>query len=219
MRAALAVLSAAAFIGSVVAQTLNTPSNLEQCAPTLLTWTGVDGDVTLVYRSCSAPSGATIHNLGSHSGGSYTYTVTEAANEQIVFNMRTSTGAIYQTGIITVTSGGDDSCLTSSSASGSASASSSGSASSVPTSSAASTTAVTTSASSSSASSATSATSSSTSRFTTSRSSTGSSSSTGTASGSAASSSSSSAPDAAGHVQFSVGGIVGAGVAMMALLA
>ncbi|KAF9002852.1 hypothetical protein BDZ89DRAFT_1050052 [Hymenopellis radicata] len=87
-------------------------SNLAQCLSTLLTWTGTTGNVQLFITSGDAPSGHTIHDLRTQSGTSFTYVVAEP-NSRLVSNIGTSTGAIFQTetGIVTVTTGGNTDCL------------------------------------------------------------------------------------------------------------
>ncbi|KAF9024924.1 hypothetical protein BDZ89DRAFT_1135747 [Hymenopellis radicata] len=221
MRSPVAFLTlAAAFVGGVFSQTINTPSNLAQCLPTLLSWSGTTGDVQLFITSGDAPSGPTTHDLGTQSGTSFTTLSRNQlvgvlvsnfcansypyADTRLVFNIRTSTGAIFQTGIVTVTTGGNTNCLNSSSgaSSGSVSATSSAATSAGTSTTAAATTTATTAAGTTTATTAaTSAT-----RTTTSR-------TTGTTAASSAGSSTTSSGNSA-PTQYSMGvaGVVGAAV-------
>ncbi|KAF8920129.1 hypothetical protein CPB85DRAFT_612528 [Mucidula mucida] len=210
MRSPVAFLTlAAAFVGGVFSQTINTPTNLAQCLPSLISWTGVSGAVQLFITSGDAPSGPTTHDLGSQSGTSFTYIVTEAPNSRLVFNIRTSTGAIFQTGIVTVTTGGNTDCLNSS-----GSGSASGTTSSAATSAGTTTSAAATTTATTAATGTTTATTAATSATRTTSRATGASTGASSAGSSATSASDNSAP-----TQYSMGiaGVVGA--AVIALLA
>ncbi|KIY65866.1 hypothetical protein CYLTODRAFT_491958 [Cylindrobasidium torrendii FP15055 ss-10] len=193
------VAAFATLFAAVLAQgdlTINTPSNVEQCQPSRLSWSAGTPPYTIVLTAGSAPSGSTTGTIASDTSDTeVTYTPGEGtANTQIVFNIRDSTGKIAQTGIITV--GGDSASTCQTSASGGGSS-------------------ATGSASGSSGSSQTTGSSGSASTSKSSASHSGS--ATGSASG--ASSSGSSAPDAA-SANFQGAGIAGVvGAALVAFLA
>ncbi|KAK0223197.1 hypothetical protein IW262DRAFT_1295034 [Armillaria fumosa] len=130
MKFSLFSLSAVcALVGSALAQgdlTINTPSGLTQCLPTLLSWTGGTGPYFLTVTSGTDPNGNPIANLGEQTGTSFTWTVTFPQGTGLVFNIRDQTGAVKQTAPVTVQTGGSTDC-TSSSASGSSTSGSTGS--------------------------------------------------------------------------------------------
>ncbi|KAK0450167.1 hypothetical protein EV421DRAFT_1779167 [Armillaria borealis] len=118
MKFSLFSLSAVfALVGSALAQgdlTINTPSGLTECLPTLLSWSGGTGIVT----AGTDPNGNPVANLGQQSGTSFTWTVTFPQGTGLVFNIRDQTGAVKQTAPVTVQTGGSTDC-TSSTAAGS----------------------------------------------------------------------------------------------------
>ncbi|KAK0500489.1 hypothetical protein EDD18DRAFT_1102588 [Armillaria luteobubalina] len=130
MKFSLFSLSAVcALVGSVLAQgdlTINTPSGLTQCLPTLLSWSGGTGPYFLTVTSGTDPNGNPIANLGEQSGTSFTWTVTFPQGTGLVFNIRDQTGSVKQTAPVTVQTGGSTDCA-SSAASGSATSGASGS--------------------------------------------------------------------------------------------
>ncbi|KAK0469806.1 uncharacterized protein EV420DRAFT_1496666 [Desarmillaria tabescens] len=126
MKFSLFSLSAVfALIGSALAQgdlTINTPSGLTQCLPTLLSWTGGTGMIIFVLggrrltiTSGTDPNGNALANLGEQSGTSLTWTVTFPQGTALVFNVRDQTGAVKQTAPVTVQTGGSTDCASSTS--------------------------------------------------------------------------------------------------------
>ncbi|PBL03641.1 hypothetical protein ARMGADRAFT_1022265 [Armillaria gallica] len=110
-----------ALVGSALAQgdlTINTPSGLTQCLPTLLSWTGGTGPYFLTVTAGTDPNGNPIADLGEQTGTSFTWTVTFPQGTGLVFNIRDQTGAVKQTAPVTVQTGGSTDC-TSSAAGGS----------------------------------------------------------------------------------------------------
>ncbi|KAK0235888.1 hypothetical protein EDD85DRAFT_1009501 [Armillaria nabsnona] len=118
-----------ALVGSALAQgdlTINTPSGLTQCLPTLLSWTGGTGPYFLTVTAGTDPNGNPIADLGEQTGTSFTWDVTFPQGTGLVFNIRDQTGAVKQTAPVTVQTGGSTDC-TSSTAGGSSTSGSTGS--------------------------------------------------------------------------------------------
>ncbi|KAH0833318.1 hypothetical protein J3R83DRAFT_12384 [Lanmaoa asiatica] len=108
--------SIALFVAGAFAQnsfTINTPSNVVECQPTLLSWTG--GTVKFFIPSLiqmwnsilpgSTPSGTAIESFPATNSNSYTWICNIASNTYIGFTVRDSTGAVAQSAPITINAG------------------------------------------------------------------------------------------------------------------
>ncbi|EIM91278.1 uncharacterized protein STEHIDRAFT_165624 [Stereum hirsutum FP-91666 SS1] len=206
------IFATALFVAAASAQfTVNTPSNVVECQPLQIVWTGGSGDTYLSVLPGDDPTGTAVVDFGQQTSP-YTWTaVNVTSGTSLGITVRDSTGALAQTAAFTVNSGSDSSCLTSSGSSTTASAASSasGSSSSSSTASASSTSAAATSSSVSSASSSSSASAASgSSSASKSTGSSSSGSSTATSAASSSSSSSAAAPTLA--AQYGAAGVLGA---------
>ncbi|PAV16636.1 hypothetical protein PNOK_0825600 [Pyrrhoderma noxium] len=105
--------------------TINTPSSIVQCEPSLLSWS----DGTAPYYLSILPGGETtataLESFSSTSDTSYTWTVDIASGTSITLSIKDSTGTVAYSDTITIQSSSDSSCLSSSSASGTSSGSTS----------------------------------------------------------------------------------------------
>jgi hypothetical protein len=110
-----AVFISLVFAASAFAQsgfTINTPSNVAQCRPLQLTWTGGQPPYFLTVTPGAQPNAQPLVNLGQVNGTSFTWTkVNIQANTQIDFNLLDNNGALAQTAPVTVNDSGDSSCL------------------------------------------------------------------------------------------------------------
>ncbi|KIK63126.1 hypothetical protein GYMLUDRAFT_41445 [Collybiopsis luxurians FD-317 M1] len=151
-------VAAVSLIPSILALTINTPSSLTVCQPTLLSWS----DGTAPYYLSIIPGGETsssaLKTFDTTNSTSYTWTVDISAGTAITVELKDSTGTIAYSDEVTIQSGTDDSCVTTSvsasasagsASAGSSATSSSGSSATVTSSSGSSTTSSTTASSSS----------------------------------------------------------------------
>ncbi|KAI6039905.1 hypothetical protein EDC04DRAFT_2867889 [Pisolithus marmoratus] len=96
------------FVAGALAQfTINTPSNVVECEPTLLTWTGGTRDIL----PGSTPNGTPLENLGQQNSTSVTWVCNIQAGTSIGLTLRDSTGAVVQSAPFTVVAGCDTSHL------------------------------------------------------------------------------------------------------------
>ncbi|KAH7889352.1 hypothetical protein F5I97DRAFT_515248 [Phlebopus sp. FC_14] len=129
MKSALGYL--ACFIAAVTAQgvfVINTPSNVVQCEPVLITWSGGTSPYNLEYvllnvlfnivlsPSCSVvpgddPTGPPIECLGEQTGQSYTWVVNLAAGTSASLTLKDSEGALAQSAPFIVQPSTSTSCL------------------------------------------------------------------------------------------------------------
>ncbi|KAG2074261.1 hypothetical protein BDR04DRAFT_1008721 [Suillus decipiens] len=108
------VASLALFVAGSLAQfTINTPSNVVECQPTLLTWSGGVGElfehalfqvITSVLPGAT-PNGVALENLGQQNGTSVTWICNIASGQSIGLTLRDSSGSIAQTAPFTVNPG------------------------------------------------------------------------------------------------------------------
>jgi len=109
------VIAAATLFARANAQlTANTPSNVVQCEPILLTWMGGTAPYYLFLFPGSSPS-TTIYSFGQQNGTSYTWLVNQPAGASVGIQVRDSTGLSAQSAAFTIASSSDSSCLSSSS--------------------------------------------------------------------------------------------------------
>ncbi|KAG6332447.1 hypothetical protein ID866_6639 [Astraeus odoratus] len=111
----------ALFVAGALAQqlTINTPSNVVECEPTLLSWTGGTAPYYLALfihtRNSilpgATPNGAAIENLGQQNSTSVTWVCNIASGTSIGLTLRDSTGLTAQSAAFTVNSGSSTSCL------------------------------------------------------------------------------------------------------------
>ncbi|KAH7884733.1 hypothetical protein F5I97DRAFT_1891566 [Phlebopus sp. FC_14] len=104
--------SLALFVAGALAQfTINTPSNVVECEPTLLSWSGGTAPYFLSILPGSSPSAAALENLGQQNGTSVTWTCNIQAGTSLGLTLRDSTGAVAQSAPFTVNPGSSTSCL------------------------------------------------------------------------------------------------------------
>ncbi|KZP23822.1 hypothetical protein FIBSPDRAFT_1042667, partial [Athelia psychrophila] len=97
----------ALFVASALGQalTINTPSNVVECEPTLLNWTGGVPPYFLSIQPGNQPSAAALESLGTQTGNSYTWSTDIAAGTSIGLSIRDSTGATAQSAAFTINAG------------------------------------------------------------------------------------------------------------------
>lgn len=91
--------------------TINTPSNVVVCQPTLIDWSGGTPPYHLSILPGNQPSAPAIEDLGDHYGTSYTWVDDLEPGTSVMLALRDSTGAVAQTAPFTINSGSDTSCI------------------------------------------------------------------------------------------------------------
>ncbi|KAJ3859228.1 hypothetical protein EV359DRAFT_86656 [Lentinula novae-zelandiae] len=126
---------------SVLALTVNTPSSLTTCEPTLLSWSGGTAPYYLSILPGGETTSAALKTFDTTNATEYTWTVDIAADTEITVELKDSTGTIAYSDEVDITAGSDTSCVsTSVSASATAGSTSTSADSSVTTTSGSSTT-------------------------------------------------------------------------------
>ncbi|KAL1744109.1 hypothetical protein HDZ31DRAFT_82918 [Schizophyllum fasciatum] len=104
------LIAAASLIAAVQALTINTPSSLTTCQPSLISWS----DGTPPYYLTILPGGQTSGTLKSFDqtdSTSVTWNVDIAADTSVTLAIKDSTGQQQYTQAVTITKGSDDSCV------------------------------------------------------------------------------------------------------------
>ncbi|KAF9223399.1 hypothetical protein BS17DRAFT_706072 [Gyrodon lividus] len=112
--------SLALFVAGALAQlTINTPANVVECEPTLISWSGGTAPYFLVCKAIcplsipdfnsilpgGSPTAAALENLGQQNGSSVTWTCNIAAGVSLGLTLRDSTGAVAQSAPFTINPG------------------------------------------------------------------------------------------------------------------
>ncbi|KAK7047748.1 hypothetical protein VNI00_006076 [Paramarasmius palmivorus] len=102
------VASLAALVSAVQAQlTVNTPSNLVECQPALLTWTG---GAAPYFLDGNNPSGEPLKRFPETSDTSLTWTVDLSAGTSVGLLLRDSSGAVSQSAAVSIQAGSSTNC-------------------------------------------------------------------------------------------------------------
>ncbi|KAF9816653.1 hypothetical protein IEO21_03958 [Rhodonia placenta] len=122
------LVALAAFASGVAGLTINTPSDVSECIPTLLTWSGGTGPYYLSIEPGNDPSGAPLQQYGPLEGTSFTWPTNITSSQQVSLTIKDSTGATNQCAPFNINAG-SSSCIgaSASASSGASSASSSAS--------------------------------------------------------------------------------------------
>ncbi|KAH8104257.1 hypothetical protein DFH11DRAFT_163642 [Phellopilus nigrolimitatus] len=109
----LAPLVALLIASGIHAETLiiNTPTNVVQCEPALLTWQGGVSPYFLVVLPGGELSATPLEDLGEKEGTSLSWLVNIAAGTSVGLKLSDSTGAVAQSAPFTIQSSSDASCL------------------------------------------------------------------------------------------------------------
>ncbi|KAI6165809.1 hypothetical protein EDD17DRAFT_1553388 [Pisolithus thermaeus] len=102
------------FVAGALAQstfTINTPSNVVECEPTLITWTGGTPPYYLSILPGADPTGTAIESLGQQNSTSVTWVCNIASGTSLGLTLRDNTGATVQSAPFTVNPGSSTSCL------------------------------------------------------------------------------------------------------------
>ncbi|KLO17210.1 hypothetical protein SCHPADRAFT_994525 [Schizopora paradoxa] len=108
--------SIAALVATVLATAANaqfmiiTPSNVVECEPTLLSWSGGVAPYFLVIVDGNNPT-TTLENLGQVNGTSLSFIVNFASGTSLGLNLKDSTGAVAQSGAFPVQAGTSTACV------------------------------------------------------------------------------------------------------------
>ncbi|EED85968.1 predicted protein [Postia placenta Mad-698-R] len=135
------LVALAAFASGVAGLTINTPSDVSECIPTLLTWSGGTGPYYLSIEPGNDPSGAPLQQYGPLDGTSFTWPTNITSSQQVSLTIKDSTGATNQCAPFNINAGSSSCIGASASASSGASSASTASSASGASSSAAATTA------------------------------------------------------------------------------
>ncbi|KAL9714094.1 hypothetical protein Ac2012v2_002402 [Leucoagaricus gongylophorus] len=107
-----AVLLPLVFVAGTFAQgqlTINTPPNVVQCQPVLLTWSG--GQVRNSVLPGNDPTGQALVDFGQQNGTSVSWLVNQQANTALGLTLRDSIGQVAQSASFTVNPGSSSGCL------------------------------------------------------------------------------------------------------------
>ncbi|KAJ4476234.1 hypothetical protein J3R30DRAFT_3704774 [Lentinula aciculospora] len=110
-----AALVAVAFVApGVLALTVNTPSSLTTCEPTLLSWSGGTAPYYLTILPGGETSASALKTFDSTNATEYTWTVDIAADTEITIELKDSTGTIAYSDEADIAAGSDTSCVSTS---------------------------------------------------------------------------------------------------------
>jgi len=90
---------------------INTPMDVVECQPTLLTWTGGTSPYYLSILPAGQPNAASLVDLGIQTGMSYTWVVNLTYGTAGFCELRDSTGKMAQSGPFQVGRGSDSNCI------------------------------------------------------------------------------------------------------------
>ncbi|TDL16580.1 hypothetical protein BD410DRAFT_795231 [Rickenella mellea] len=95
---------------------INTPANVVECQPILLSWdaTGATAPFFLSVLPGGQPGAAALVNLGQVTGTSFTWNANLASGTNCGLTLRDSTGAVAQSGQFIIQPGTSSACLTAS---------------------------------------------------------------------------------------------------------
>ncbi|OJA12420.1 hypothetical protein AZE42_03389 [Rhizopogon vesiculosus] len=116
-------ISLTLFVAGALAQlTINTPANVVECQPTLLSWSGgtapyflVGNFLTRFILPGGSPTSASLENLGQQNSTSVTWICNIASGTSLGLTLVDSTGLTAQTAPFTVNPGSSTSCTNSTS--------------------------------------------------------------------------------------------------------
>ncbi|EKM56361.1 uncharacterized protein PHACADRAFT_253429 [Phanerochaete carnosa HHB-10118-sp] len=109
--ALLALFTVFASAGLVAAQfQINTPDNLIECVPSLITWINGDSPFTLVIHEPDA-NGHIIQEFSDLTSRSFTWSTDVSAGTTVGFSLRDRSGAEAQSAPVTILAGSSTSCI------------------------------------------------------------------------------------------------------------
>ncbi|KAJ3744311.1 hypothetical protein DFH05DRAFT_1460426 [Lentinula detonsa] len=114
MKLFAAIFAVASIAPDVLALTVNTPSSLITCEPTLLSWSGGTAPYYLSILPGGETSSSALKTFDSTNATEYTWTVDIAADTEVTVQLKDSTGTIAYSDEIDISAGSDTSCVTTS---------------------------------------------------------------------------------------------------------
>jgi len=108
----LVVAVLAAGVNSQNQLTINTPQNVVECEPILLTWLGGTPPYFLSILPGGQPGAAAVEDFGQQNGTSLTWNANVAAGTSLGLTLRDSTGATAESAAFTVLAGSSSACVT-----------------------------------------------------------------------------------------------------------
>jgi hypothetical protein len=104
--------SLALFVAGALAQlTINTPANVVECQPILLSWSGGVSPYFLSILPGGSPTAAALEDLGEMNTTSVTWTCNIQAGVSLGLTLRDSSGTVAQSAPFTVNPGSSTTCL------------------------------------------------------------------------------------------------------------
>ncbi|KAK7454660.1 hypothetical protein VKT23_011413 [Stygiomarasmius scandens] len=116
MKFLVAAAAAASLLPTIFGLTINTPSGVVQCQPSLLSWSDGTAPYFLSILPGGQVSATALKSFDSTNATSITWTVDIAAGTSITLQIRDSTGTVAYSDVVTIQSSSDDSCVSSSTA-------------------------------------------------------------------------------------------------------
>jgi hypothetical protein len=108
----ISIASVALFVAGALAQfTINTPSNVVECQPSLISWSGGTAPYYLSVLPGASPNGAAIESFPATNSTSLTWTVNIASGTSIGLTLRDTNGDVAQTAPFSINPGSSDTCL------------------------------------------------------------------------------------------------------------
>ncbi|KAG2367047.1 hypothetical protein BDR07DRAFT_1394689 [Suillus spraguei] len=98
-------------VPAVFGLTINTPADVVECQPILLTWSGGASPYYLTLVPGGQSMASPIKSFPTQTGTSYTWNVDLQANTIFNIALKDSTGSTAYSDIVTIMSGSDTSCL------------------------------------------------------------------------------------------------------------
>jgi hypothetical protein len=116
-----AIAALISLIPGILGMTINTPTNVVQCQPILLSWTGGTAPYYISVLPGGQPTAPALKTFPTQNGNSLTWIVDIAGNQPLTFAAKDSSGVVAYSDIVTTQTSSDSSCVNASvSASGNA---------------------------------------------------------------------------------------------------
>jgi len=113
MKFSFAIATLVSLVPAVLGLTINTPTNVVQCQPILLSWSDGQAPYFLSLIPPGQVSATAIKTFPTQEGTTLTWTVDLQANTNFNIALKDSTGQTAYSDIVTVQASSDNSCLTS----------------------------------------------------------------------------------------------------------
>ncbi|KAF5371859.1 hypothetical protein D9615_009566 [Tricholomella constricta] len=111
MKFLVAAATLVSVVPRILALTINTPTNVVQCQPILLTWADGEPPYFLSAIPGGQPSAAAIKTFPNQNGNTFTWNVDLPAGTSITLSLKDNTGVQAYSDIVEIKGGSDSSCV------------------------------------------------------------------------------------------------------------